>query len=85
MIRRIDPIDSRFADPDQNDTDARLGTRSPVADRPTETTETVAPTPVDSTNGSFESPGLFALEAETHSDDLDGFVAAVTTIAPEVG
>ena len=67
--------------PDQNDTDTRLDTKSPVADRPTETTETVAPTPVDSINGSSESSRLFALEAEAQGDDLDDFVAAVTTIA----
>lgn len=45
MNRRIDPVDSHVAPPDQNDTDARLDTRSPAADRPTETTETVAPIP----------------------------------------
>jgi putative transposase len=81
MSCHIDPVDSRVAPPDQNDTDARLDTRSPATDRPTETTKTVAPTPADSTNGSSESSRLVTLEAEAQGDNLDDFVAAVTIIA----
>lgn len=81
MNCRIDPGDSHVAPPDQNDTDTRLDTKSPAADRPTETTETVAPTPADSPNGFSELPQLFAFEAKAQGDDLDDFVAAVTTIA----
>jgi putative transposase len=69
------------SDSKTSDTDARIDAQTPTADHPNDTGTPGALTPADSTNGPFEPPRSFALEAEGTANDLDDVVTAVTTIA----
>jgi putative transposase len=67
------------SDADSSDTDARLDTQPPVADRSNGITRTVPPSFADTSNTG--QPRFFAGESDGVGDDLDGFVTDVTTIA----
>ncbi|WP_435077858.1 transposase [Halococcus sp. AFM35] len=62
------------------DTDARIDTQAPAADRPDDTAKSVTPTLAASATDHPERSRLFDLDSE-EAVDLDRFVADVTTIA----
>ncbi|WP_232833851.1 transposase [Saliphagus sp. LR7] len=67
------------SDADSPDTDARIETQPPAADRSNGTTTTVPPSLADTTIAG--QPRFFDSESEGIGDDLDGFVADITSIA----
>jgi putative transposase len=68
------------SDADSPDTNARIDTKSPAADRSNGTAKTVTSILTGSANACPEQSRFFDLESE-EGCDLDGFVSNVTTIA----
>ncbi len=68
------------SDADSPDTDERIDTQSPAADRPDDTAKSVTPILAASATDHPERSRFFDLDSE-EAVDLDGFVADVTTIA----
>jgi putative transposase len=68
------------SDTDSPDTNTRIDAPSPAADRPTGTTTSVTSMLANKTDATEQSR-FCAIEANGTGDTLDGFVAAVTTIA----
>jgi putative transposase len=64
------------ADSDSPDTDARIDAKTP-----TTTANTVTPILADSATDHHVQSRFFDVASEETDDDLDGLVAAVTTIA----
>ena len=69
------------SDADSPDTDARIDAESSAADRSNGTTTTVPPLLADGTNDYPEQSRVFDSESKSVGDELDEFVADVTTIA----
>ena len=69
------------SDADSPDTDARIDAKSSAADRSNGTTTTVLPLLADGTNDHSEQSRVCDSESESVGDELDEFVADVTTIA----
>jgi len=69
------------SDADSPDTDARIDAKSSAADRPNGTTTTVPPLLTDGTDDHPEQSRFFNREVDGADDELDEFVADVTTIA----
>src|SRR5699024_9534742 len=67
------------SDADLSDTNARIDTQPPAADRSNGITRTVPPSLADTSNTG--QPQFFAGESDGVGDDLDEFVTDVTTIA----
>ncbi|MFC6764529.1 transposase [Natrinema soli] len=68
------------SDADSPDTNTRIDAKSSAADRAGDTANTVTPILADSTTDHHGRSHIFDSEFEGVDDDLDGFVADVTTI-----
>jgi hypothetical protein len=68
------------SDTDSRDTDGRIDAKSSAADRSNGTTTTVLPLLADGTDDHPKQSRFFDRESESTGDELDGFVADVTTI-----
>ena len=72
---------NRQSDSDSPDTDTRIDTNSSAVDRPNESVNTLPPALASNTTDHHGQPRFFDLDSEGTDNDLDGFVAAVATIA----
>ena len=68
------------SDTDSPDTDGRIDAKSSAADRSNGTMTTVLPLLADGTDDHPKQSRFFDSESESVGDELDGFVADVTTI-----
>ncbi len=63
------------------DTNTRIDAKSPTTDQPNDTAKTLTPIHADSATDHHGPSRFFDIDSDGSSDDLDGFVSDVTTVA----